>query len=120
MDEKRQEVLIADIQEIKVTHNKTLSFNPSPNPYNPQDYIKMDKAMKSALKRSVELNATKQKLIGQQKGLCVHCGQMFDLNNEKVELDHIIPKAEGGTNKLKNLVVLHKECHQQKTSWERK
>lgn len=112
--------MIADIQEVKVTHSKALKFNPNPNPYNLEDYIIFDKAMKLALRRSVQLNATKQKLIGQQNGLCVHCGQMFDLNSEQVELDHIIPKAEGGTDKLKNLVVLHKECHQQKTSWERK
>lgn len=120
VDEKGKEVLIADIQEIKVSHSNALKFNPSPNPYNPEDYNIMDKAIKLALKRSVQLNAMKQKLIVQQEGLCVRRGQVFDLSNEQVEIDHIIPKAEGGTNKLKNLVVLHKECHQQKTSWERK
>ena len=118
--DRGKQVLVADIQEIKVSHTKALSFKPSPNPYNPDDYGVMNQAMKLALKRSVLLNATKQKLIGIQKGLCFKCGQLLDPNLEQVELDHIVPKAEGGKDIIKNYMLLHKECHQQKTSWERK
>jgi RNA-directed DNA polymerase len=45
---------------------------------------------------------------------------LFELELEALEIDHILPKADGGTDKWKNLVILHKECHQKKTSWERK
>jgi RNA-directed DNA polymerase len=37
-----------------------------------------------------------------------------------VEIDHIIEKADGGTDKKKNLQVIHKTCHDQKTAWARK
>jgi len=114
------EVLIADIQEVLVKRENTPKMDPSPNPYNPDDYPLTDKSMKLSLKKSTRLNAMKQKLLTLQEGICTHCGQFFDLEVEAVEIDHIIPKAEGGTSKLKNLVLLHKECHQQKTSWERK
>jgi len=33
-----------------------------------------------------------------------------------VEIDHIIEKADGGTDKKKNLQVIHKTCHDQKNS----
>jgi 5-methylcytosine-specific restriction endonuclease McrA len=113
-------VLIADIQEVKVSHSNALKFEPSPNPYNPDDYEAMDKAIRLDLKKSVRLNAMKQKLVIKQQGRCVKCGELFELEKEEIEMDHIVPKADGGTDKLKNLVVLHKECHQKKTSWERK
>lgn len=40
--------------------------------------------------------------------------------NEKVEIDHIVAKAYGGTDEKNNLRVVHKTCHQQKTATERR
>ena len=34
------------------------------------------------------------------------------------EVDHIIPKAKGGTDDLDNLQAINKECHKRKTTKE--
>jgi len=34
------------------------------------------------------------------------------------EVDHIIPKAKGGTDDMSNLQAINKECHKKKTARE--
>jgi 5-methylcytosine-specific restriction endonuclease McrA len=112
--------LITDIQEIKVSRENVLKFYPSPNPYNPDDYALMDKAMKRAILKDQRLSKLKRKLLASQNGLCAICGEIINLDEEAVERDHIVPKMEGGKDTFKNMAILHKVCHQKKTSWERK
>lgn len=38
------------------------------------------------------------------------------LSTDVVEIDHKIPLALGGVDKLENLQLLHGHCHHQKTS----
>lgn len=54
------------------------------------------------------------KLIRRQKGYCNHCGQSFT-PDDVVEIDHIIPKSQGGKDEYKNLQLLHRHCHDAKT-----
>ena len=54
-------------------------------------------------------------LMKRQKGKCTHCGLYFK-DEDVVEVDHIIPKAEGGKDHYKNLQLLHRHCHHQKTA----
>ena len=42
-------------------------------------------------------------------GKCVRCG-----NNERLEFDHIIPLAEGGSNTERNLQLLCEACNRGK------
>ena len=37
------------------------------------------------------------------------------LKGDSLEIDHIIPKSEGGTNRRDNLQLVHKHCHHHKT-----
>ena len=97
-----------------------MKFNPSPNPYNPEDYETFDKLLKRRVIKDARLSKQRQKLLVMQDGICPMCNTIIDLNEESIEVDHIVPKAEGGGDNLKNLAVLHKECHLKKTSWERK
>ena len=63
------------------------------------------------------LNKRQQQLFKQQKGKCIYCNSQFtieDLNT--IEIDHIKPKALGGTNDWKNLQLLHRHCHDSKTA----
>lgn len=59
------------------------------------------------------------KLLKQQKGKCAHCGLTFRENDE-MEVDHIIPKSQGGKDEYKNLQLLHRHCHDTKTARDRK
>jgi RNA-directed DNA polymerase len=115
-----KEVLLTDIQEILVTRENTLKFDPSPNPYNPADYDVMDKAMKRRIKKEILLSKLKQKLLVKQNGLCPLCGEIIDLNLEEAERDHIIPKAMDGKDTIKNTMLVHKTCHLKKSAQDRK
>ena len=42
-------------------------------------------------------------------GVCIRCG-----TNQKLEFDHIIPVAEGGTNTERNIQLLCETCNRQK------
>ena len=44
-----------------------------------------------------------------QKGICVHCGKHFEL--EEMEADHIIPWKEGGTTVAENCQMLCRNCN---------
>ncbi len=54
-------------------------------------------------------------LLKKQKGKCNLCGLYFK-DEDVIELDHIIPKSKGGKDEYKNWQLLHRHCHDEKTS----
>lgn len=96
-------------------HENELPFNPSPNPYNPEDYKKIDSRLKRQIKNDERLSKLKQNLLRSQDGMCIVCGKVIILEEEQVERDHIIPLSEGGKDTFKNTAIIHKVCHQRKT-----
>ncbi len=56
----------------------------------------------------------KAKLLKTQKGKCNWCSLTFR-HDDVLEEDHIIPKAIGGKDSYKNLQLLHRHCHDEKT-----
>lgn len=54
-------------------------------------------------------------LLKRQKGRCAHCGLFFQ-ERDVIELDHIIPKSKGGEDKYQNWQLLHRHCHDEKTT----
>ena len=54
-------------------------------------------------------------LLKKYRGRCPECGLMF-VENDLIEVDHKIPKQEGGTDKFDNLQPLHRHCHDVKTA----
>ena len=54
------------------------------------------------------------KLIQRQYGRCAICQQAF-LPMDIIEKDHIVPRAQGGSDRFNNLQALHKHCHVQKS-----
>ncbi len=61
-----------------------------------------------------QMPRSKAFLLQRQKGKCNLCGLYFR-EGDKLELDHILPKSNGGTNRRDNLQLLHKHCHHDKT-----
>jgi RNA-directed DNA polymerase len=55
------------------------------------------------------------KLLKKQKGKCNWCGQYFT-PSDLVEVDHIHPRSQGGKDEYKNLQLLHRHCHDDKTA----
>ncbi|KYC41806.1 group II intron reverse transcriptase/maturase [Scytonema hofmannii PCC 7110] len=62
-----------------------------------------------------EMPNRKAKLLKQQKGICPWCGLSL-LSWDVIEEDHKIPKALGGKDEYKNLQLLHRHCHDEKTA----
>lgn len=54
-------------------------------------------------------------LLKRQKGICPHCGLYFR-ETDVMEVDHIIPKSKGRKDEYKNLQLLHRHCHDEKTA----
>ncbi|GET43093.1 putative reverse transcriptase [Microseira wollei NIES-4236] len=66
------------------------------------------------LGRHPQLPSRKASLLQKQKGKCPWCGLRFQ-NWDVIEEDHIIPRALGGKDEYKNLQLLHRHCHEDKT-----
>ena len=54
-----------------------------------------------------------RRILRSQDNKCHICGLKF-LPNDVIEIDHIVPKASGGTDYYDNLQALHGHCHDQK------
>lgn len=54
-----------------------------------------------------------RRLAERQAGICPHCHDSLH-NEEELHTHHIIPKAQGGKDEMKNLELVHQDCHRQK------
>lgn len=62
-----------------------------------------------------EMPSRVSKLLKKQKGKCTHCG-LFFRENDVMEVDHKIPKSQGGKDSYDNRQLLHRHCHDTKTA----
>jgi RNA-directed DNA polymerase len=60
------------------------------------------------------LSTRRKNLLMKQKAKCLICGIKFN-TGDTMEVDHIIPTYKGGKDVYKNLQLLHKHCHLDKT-----
>ena len=72
----------------------------------------------SRLGRHPEISIRVAKLLKKQQGKCWGCGLNFK-DGDKLEIDHIIAKKEGGKDVYNNLQLLHRHCHDEKTARDR-
>ena len=54
-------------------------------------------------------------LLKRQKGKCARC-ELYFREEDVLEIDHITPKSKGGKDEYKNLQLLHRHCHDSKTT----
>jgi RNA-directed DNA polymerase len=55
------------------------------------------------------------RLLKRQHGKCLECG-LFFAESDRMEVDHILPHGCGGTDGTDNLQLLHRHCHDRKTT----
>jgi RNA-directed DNA polymerase len=65
--------------------------------------------------RHPELTDRVARLLQKQQGKCPWCGLYFK-DGDKLERDHIIPRALGGKDAYVNWQILHRHCHDRKTA----
>ena len=64
--------------------------------------------------KTLNCRIVKALLLKWQKGKCTHCGLSFH-EWDVLEVDHIIPRALRGKDEYRNLQLLHRHCHDEKT-----
>jgi RNA-directed DNA polymerase len=52
-------------------------------------------------------------LLHKQQGKCRWC-ELFFQESDLIEIDHLTPRKDGGTDELSNLFALHRHCHDQR------
>lgn len=62
-----------------------------------------------------EVSPRVARLLKRQGGKCLACG-LFFAESDRTEVDHIRPRARGGTEERDNLQLLHRHCHDRKTA----
>jgi RNA-directed DNA polymerase len=87
----------------------------SGNPYDPENYEYFKRRLSRSARYSILLGRMRSNLLKIQKGKCPVCTNSL-LNGEDLEVHHILPRKDGGSDKPKNLLLLHKECHKQVTN----
>lgn len=80
------------------------------NPFD-GDYLYWAKRMG----QSIMLSTTQSNLLKKQNYKCNSCGLLFN-SQDLLEIDHIQPKFKGGLNRLNNLQILHRHCHDTKSA----
>ncbi len=59
-----------------------------------------------------DISPSKAKLLKKQGGKCAYCNHLFKAE-DLMESHHVKFKAKGGKDEYKNLVIMHKHCHDQ-------
>ncbi len=73
----------------------------------------LDKAKESIITESlvdISAKSVMKTLISRYGKHCVYCGK----KNCHLEIDHIVPRSKGGTDRLSNLTLACRECNQSK------
>jgi RNA-directed DNA polymerase len=89
------------------------------NPYDPEFETYFEERLGLSMKESLRGNNRLKVLWYTQDGLCPKCGEKIT-KETGWNLHHVLPKAQGGEDKMTNLELLHPNCHRQHHSQERK
>ncbi len=69
----------------------------------------------SRMGKHPEVNGRVAALLKRQKGKCPEC-QLYFREGDILEVDHTIPRSQGGKDEYINLQLLHRHCHDTKTA----
>jgi RNA-directed DNA polymerase len=89
------------------------------NPYDPEFETYFEERLGLTMKESFKGRNSLLCLWYAQDGLCPNCGEKIT-KDTGWNIHHILPKAQGGEDKMSNLELLHPNCHRQVHSQERK
>lgn len=81
----------------------------SPDDHNLIEYWEKRK-VKQDKSEAEKLNSKSQKIAKRQNYLCPVCNQSI-FNGEETQIHHLIPRNQGGSDQINNLVHLHIYCH---------
>lgn len=98
---------IIKFSEFNIEYHNAVPYDYTPD--NP-DPIVQEHFKKKLQSESVKLNKRNQRLAKKQGYKCHKCGESL-FNGEPYDIHHIVPRKDGGSDKVSNLEILHRECH---------
>jgi RNA-directed DNA polymerase len=113
-NDRGQEITLFQISSQNIKRHSMVSLTKPINPYLLKDQKEFIKRNQRDLNNTALIDNVRKTLLKKQKGVCIHCGEIIT-SQDKIEIHHVIPIRKGGTDELKNLQALHKECHNQIT-----
>jgi RNA-directed DNA polymerase len=69
----------------------------------------------SRMGKHPEVNGRVAALLKRQKGKCPEC-QLYFREGDILEVDHTVPRSQGGKDEYINFQLLHRHCHDTKTA----
>ena len=84
------------------------------NPYDPSNHKYYANRIVRICNVDPNPKSVRSRLARTQKALCPVCNTALT-REEELEVHHIIPRKDKGSNKLSNLKLVHKVCHKQLT-----
>jgi RNA-directed DNA polymerase len=109
---KRNDKVVITLFNIASVPIKRHQLRSLGNPFDPVNYAGFRSRTKILANQSVTTSKTKSTLLTKQKGYCPICDMPLQ-NEEDLNIHHIYPINRGGTNRIDNLLLLHKVCHVQ-------
>lgn len=107
---KKHWVSLKKLSAIKIKRHVMVKGNASPDDPNLKTYWKNRQEKRA--KENWEQGSRFDRVASKQNWCCPICAEGI-FNDERIHLHHKIPIKEGGNEGIKNLVWLHKICHQQ-------
>ncbi len=98
---------IVQFSESNIEYHHAVPYDYSPDNSDP---IVQEHFEKKEQSEATKLNKRNQKLAKKQNHKCRHCGESL-FNGEPYDVHHIVPQKDGGSDKISNLEILHRECH---------
>lgn len=105
--DKATGVFIPKFKWTKISRHSVIPHDYSPD--NSSPIVQNCFAKQSKNKLDV-LSKRKKTLAKRQNYQCPYCEQTL-FNGEPYEVHHIIPRAEGGNDRISNLTLVHRDCH---------
>lgn len=106
-----KEVQLFNLKRVPIKrHQLVLNLNPFEDEN--REYFLKRKSKSSLL--AAHWSWKEKKVLKQTKAMCLVCNQIIEPGSNS-ELHHVLPKKLGGTDSIKNLVMLHQQCHAQIT-----
>lgn len=93
--------------EFNIEYHNAVPYDYTPDNPDPVVQQHFEKKIQS---EATKLNKRNQRLAEKQGYKCPHCGESL-FNGEPYDVHHRIPKKDGGSDNISNLIILHRECH---------
>ncbi len=107
---KDKEIILYQIDKTTIERHIKVKGDASPDDPSLKEY--WDSRHQKHGKSRLDKGSKPYKIAENQNWKCPLCGEPL-FNGEEIDIHHIVPVAEGGTEDMENLQHLHRACHKQ-------